>query len=70
MGSHDPGKVLARDRADPETTLSLSPGLTVEFTGDSFFLTSEGAGHDLTFSLEPDIAVRLAEFILSRRRPR
>lgn len=56
--------------ADTQNTIELARGLTVEDTGDSFFLTSEGAGHDLTFSLEPDIAVRLAEFILSRRRPR
>lgn len=51
-----------------ERSLALSVNLSVEDTGDSFFIISEGTGHDLTLSLEPDVAVRLAEFILSRRK--
>lgn len=50
-----------------QNTEQLSPQLSVEDTGDAFFIISEGTGHDLTLSLDPDVAVRLARFILSRR---
>lgn len=49
---------------------TLTAQLSVEDTGDAFFLLSEGEGHDLTLSLEPEVAFQLAEFILSRRRLR
>lgn len=47
--------------------LALSTNLSIEDTGDAFFIISEGEGHDLTLSLDPDLALRLAHFILSRR---
>ena len=47
---------------------SLSQDLSVEDTGDGFFIIVKGNGHDLTLSLDDDVAVRLAAFIASRRR--
>lgn len=52
----------------PACEAVLAPGLRVEDTGDSIFLVSEGNGHDLTLSIEPEVATILAEFIMSRRR--
>lgn len=50
-----------------ETTEKLAPGLSVEDTGDAFFVIIKGAGHDITISLDNDVAIRLAQFISSRR---
>lgn len=50
-----------------ERRLSLTNGLIVEDHGDEFYLVWEGVGHDVTFALDGEVAVRLAEFILSRR---
>lgn len=48
-------------------TFSVAPGLSIEDHGDEFYLVWEGVGHDVTFALDGEVAVRLAEFILSRR---
>jgi len=45
----------------------LAAGLVVEDHGTEFYLVSRGEGHDLTLSLEADVAEQLARFILSRR---
>lgn len=49
-------------------TLEVAPGLVVEDHGDNFFLVFEGDGHDLTVSLENQVARRIATFIAERMR--
>lgn len=54
---------------DPDTDHQerLSDNLQVENHGTEFYLVSTGQGHDLTVSLERDVAQRLAQFILRGR---
>ena len=67
LASDPPGRSReGRSRASEE----IAPGLSIEDTGDAVFLVSEGDGHDLTLSLEPAVALRLAKFILSQARHR
>lgn len=63
-----PPKRAPREDESDESVFALAPGLTIEFTGDAFFLVSRGEGHDLTLALEPSVAFDLAEFILRRQR--
>lgn len=52
----------------PPSEVELRPGLTLEDHGTEFYLISEGDGHDLTLSLEVDIARAIAQFIDARLR--
>ena len=52
---------------DAENQERLSENLLVEDHGTEFYLVSTGQGHDLTVSLERDVALRLAQFILRGR---
>ena len=45
----------------------LTPTLAIEDHGTEFYVVSRGEGHDLTLSLDADVAERLALFILERR---
>lgn len=49
-------------------TRQLSPTLVVEDHGTEFFLVSRGEGHDITLSLDADVAVELSHFLSERLR--
>ena len=61
-----PGDAMPMD-PDMENQERLSDNLQVENHGTEFYLVSTGQGHDLTVSLERDVAHRLAQFILRGR---
>lgn len=47
--------------------IELTPSLSAEDHGSSFFLIFRGEQCDVTVSIEPDVAQQLAEFIRERR---